>query len=75
MCIEMDINDWPYCITIENPDWYEAQLWCEATIGEFDRDWYKLGIDPAEYVIDGRTRSTWYFKREQDAVMFKLRWA
>ena len=67
-------KDWPYHITIENPDWYQAQLWCEAHIGEFDRDRYKLGIDPAEYVIDGRTRSTWYFRQHQHAVLFKLRW-
>ena len=68
-------KDWPYRVEICTSDWYPVQLWCEQIIGEFDQDWYKLGIDPAEYVIDGRTRSTWYFKREQDAVMFKLRWA
>lgn len=75
MRIEMVMNDWPYCITIENPDWYEVQLWCESTIGEFDRDWYKLGIDPAEYVIDGRTRTTWLFRKHEHAVLFKLKWA
>ena len=75
MCVEVDMmQDWPYHITIENPDWYSAQLWCEANIGEFDRDWYKLGIDPAEYVIDGRTRTTWYFRQHEHAVLFKLRW-
>ena len=70
----MDINDWPYRITIEYPDWYTVQLWCEATIGEFDRDWYKLGIDPAEYLVDGRTKTTWYFRKHEHAVMFMLRW-
>lgn len=75
MCIEMGMSEWPYHITIENPDWYEVQLWCEATIGEFDCDWYKLGIDPAEYVIDGRTRTTWLFRKHEHAVMFKLKWA
>jgi len=67
--------EWKYKITLETFDWYEIQCWCEANIGEFDKDWYKLGIDPVEYVVDGRTRTTWYFKQKNDAVMFKLRWS
>lgn len=67
--------DWKYHITIETPNWYDAVYWCESYIGKFDHDWYKLGIDPAEYVIDGRTRTTWYFKQEKHAMMFSLRWA
>ena len=47
--------EWKYHITIENPDWYTIQLWCEAVIGEFDQDWYKLGINPTQYIIDGLT--------------------
>lgn len=67
--------DWKYKITIESPEWYDAQQWCELYIGEFDKDWYKLGIDPAEYVLEGRTRTTWYFKQEKHAIDFSLRWA
>lgn len=68
-------KDWPYRITIEHPDWYAVQCWCEANLGGFDQRWYKLGIDPAEYVIDGRTRTTWYFKEEKDAAAFLLKWS
>ncbi len=67
-------TEWKYKVTIENPDWYEVQQWCEVYIGEFDKDWYKLGIDPAEWVIDGMTRTTWLFKQEKYASMFILRW-
>ncbi len=68
-------SDWKYRITLETSDWYDVQNWCEVYIGEFDKDWYKLGIDPAEYVIEGRTRTTWYFKQEKHAIEFSLRWA
>ncbi len=67
--------DWKYKITLERSDWIDIQYWCEAYIGEFDKDWYKLGIDPAEYVIEGRTRTTWLFKQERHAVEFSLRWS
>ena len=67
--------EWKYRITLETPEWYEIQEWCEVNIGEFDRDWYKLGIDPAEYIIEGRTRTTWYFKQEKHAIDFSLRWS
>jgi hypothetical protein len=67
--------EWKYHITVENPDWYTMQLWCQDVIGEFDQDWYKLGINPAQYVIDGVTQTTWYFKKEEHAILFKLIWA
>lgn len=66
--------EWKYHITLETPDWYLIQEWCQYYIGEFDKDWYKLGIDPAEYVNEGRTRTTWYFKEEKNAILFQLRW-
>ena len=68
------MDGWPYRITIYRSDWYEVQCWCEIYIGEFDRDWYKLGIDPAEYIVNGETRTTWYFRREDHAILFKLKW-
>jgi hypothetical protein len=67
--------EWKYHITIGNSDWYTIQLWCESVIGEFDQDWYKLGINPTQYIIDGLTQTTWYFKQEKHAILFKLRWA
>ena len=68
-------DDWPYQITIKTPDWYLAQQWCETNVGVFDQDWYKLGIDIADYFAHGKIRSTWLFRREQDAVAFALRWS
>ena len=67
--------EWKYHITIEEPDWVAAQEWCGRNIGEFDRDWYKLGIDPMDYLLSSVVRTTWYFKREQDVVNFSLRWS
>lgn len=67
--------EWKYKITLETIEWHEAEDWCKVYIGEFDKDWYKLGIDPAEYIIEGRTRTVWYFKSEADAIKFSLRWA
>jgi hypothetical protein len=66
--------EWKYHITIYEPDYDLVQRWCEAYIGEFDKDWYKLGIDPAEYILYGDSRTTWYFKDEKDVIHFKLRW-
>ena len=67
--------EWKYHITIEEPDWHAAQAWCEIYIGKFDDEWYKLGIDPMDYVLNSRARTTWYFKREEDIILFSLRWA
>lgn len=75
VCVEVVVSpEWKYHITIETPTWWEVEDWCKICIGEFDVNWYKLGIDPAEWVIDGRTRTTWYFKDEKHAILFKLRW-
>lgn len=65
--------EWKYHISIEHEDWYEVQLWCDEFIGKFDEDWYKLGIDPLAR-FNGNPQTTWYFKREQDIILFKLRW-
>ena len=67
--------EWKYKITIQNPDWHEIENWCLVYVGKFDQEWYKLGIDPAEFVIDGRTHTTWLFKKHEHATMFTLRWA
>jgi hypothetical protein len=67
--------EWQYHITIHNPDWITIEHWCDHYIGKFDQAWYKLGIDPAESVMTGEIRTTWYFKNEKDVILFKLRWA
>ena len=65
--------DLKYMIRIEC-DWYAAQEWCKENVGEFDVDWYKLGIDPAAYLMGDHT-TTWLFKDEEKMFLFALRWA
>ncbi len=73
----MDIMgpEWPYRVTLYRDDWDVVQDWCLNNLGEFDQAWYKLGIDPAEFIMYGDRRTVWYFKREADAMFFRLRWA
>ncbi len=66
-------SDWKYKITINEKDWEPVQKWCEIYIGEFNKEWYKMGIDIAQS-FDGDYRTTWLFKEEKDVIMFKLRW-
>lgn len=66
--------EWKYQIILKTPDWHDVQQWCESQFGEFDNRWYKSGIDPAEYIIEGAIKTVWYFKEEKDAVLFSLRW-
>lgn len=68
-------KDWPYRVEICTSDWYPVQLWCEQTIGEFDQDWYKLGVDLAEMLDNGLMRTVWLFRREDHAMLFRLRWS
>ena len=67
-------EQWPYlCYT--SHDWVEVCDWCAANIGDFDRDWYKLGEDIMAQGIYSDYKSTYLFKREQDVVLFRLRWS
>lgn len=64
-----------YKATTTAPYW-EVQEWCEQHVGEFNRDWYKLGIDPLISLNNGgRFESEWFFKDEQKMLMFILRWS
>ena len=65
--------EWQHCIILNRNDWPQIQDWCVTNIGEFDKDWYKLGIDPMVHII-GDQRTTWFFKRKQDAILFALKW-
>lgn len=67
--------DWNYHITLYRDDWPEIQRWCRDNIGEFNQDWYKLGIDPMSFFNDGSVQTTWYFKQEKHAVLFFLKWS
>jgi len=65
--------DWPHvCYT--SHDWLEVTEWCRQNIGEFDRDWYKLGEDIAAQSIYTDYKSTYMFRDERHAVLFRLRW-
>jgi hypothetical protein len=68
-------SDWKYHITVEYPDCDIIQLWCKTDIGEFGQDWCTLGIDITQYFITGIKQSTWYFKQEKHAILFKLKWS
>jgi hypothetical protein len=65
--------EWPY-ICYTSHDWLEVTEWCRANIGEFDRDWYKLGEDIAAQSIYTDYKSTYMFRDERHAVLFRLRW-
>jgi hypothetical protein len=50
-----------------------VQDWCEFNIGQFDQEWYKLGEDiMASMMTD--YKSTYMFRDERHAVLFRLRW-
>ena len=66
--------EWPHVCYTGSP-WPEVVAWCEQNIGKYDRDWFKLGEDPAAMSIYTDYKSTYLFRREQDAVLFKLRWS
>ena len=71
----MSMNpDWPYVCYTQH-DWPEVCAWCEQTIGEFDRDWYKLGEDIAAQSINPGYASTYLFRTEQHAMLFQLKWS
>jgi hypothetical protein len=65
--------DWPYVCYTSHP-YPEVQAWCAANIGEFDQEWYKLGEDIMASMIPDY-KSTYMFRDERHAVLFKLRWA
>ncbi len=72
--MQLPDTDWPYVCYTSHP-YPEVQDWCEQTIGRFDRDWYKLGEDIAAQSIMSDYKSTYLFRQEQHAVLFRLRWA
>ena len=67
--------EWKYKIVIYTEDWQSAETWCDEVFGDFGLRWYKLGIDPAQWFLEDDFETTWYFKNEADAMLFKLKWA
>jgi hypothetical protein len=65
--------DWPYVCYTSHP-YPEVCDWCQINIGEFDQEWYKLGEDIAAQSIMTDYKSTYMFRDERHAVLFKLRW-
>jgi hypothetical protein len=65
--------EWPYICYTSHP-YPEVQEWCEANIGQFDRDWYKLGEDIMAQSILTDYKSTYMFRDERHVVLFRLRW-
>jgi hypothetical protein len=53
----------------------EVADWCAVNIGDFDREWYKLGEDIAAQSIMSDYKSTYMFRDERDAMLFELRWS
>jgi len=57
-------------------DWTEVQQWCNDNIGVWNKTWYKLGMDPATLAFSYRGHvDTYFFKNEQDRILFILRWS
>ena len=65
--------EWPHVCYTSHP-WEEVVYWCKYNIGDYDKDWFKLGEDIAAQSINPDYKSTYLFRREQDAVLFRLRW-
>jgi len=65
--------EWPYICYTSHP-WPEVCDWCRANIGEFDQTLYKLGEDIAPQSIYTDYKSTYMFRDERHAVLFRLRW-
>jgi hypothetical protein len=65
---------WPYICYTSHP-YEEVCAWCEATIGVFDQEWYKLGEDFLAQSIYTDYKSTYMFRDERHAVLFELKWS
>ena len=52
-----------------------VENWCVAHIGDWDIEWAKLGDDITAMAIIPDYRSTYYFRTEQQRLMFELRWS
>jgi len=51
----------------------EVEAWCLANVGEWNEAWVRERHDIAAEVI-GYRKQKYFFKTEQDQLMFMLRW-
>ena len=49
--------------------------WLEENVGQFNEAWYRYGTDIASGVSGWEPYDYYRFRREQDAVLFRLRWS
>jgi hypothetical protein len=70
----MTLEDWPHRVIIFVPSWWEVEDWCRHNLGEWNKDWYKLGIDPLTAFTAVGMQSVWYFKDSKKALLFQLKW-
>ena len=69
----MDMNSELVYKAVIETNWIDAEQWCIQFVGEWNIDWYKLGIDPAATIF-GDNSTTWYFKDARKMAMFLLKW-
>ena len=53
----------------------EVEQWCQDQIGPWNEEWYKLGDDPAAQIFNPGYRSVYYFRTEEQALLFTLKWS
>ena len=61
---------WPHCVKLnveENSDsMYDLEIWLGETLGQFKNRWN---------CVYHHTRTDFYFRDQEDAMMFTLRWS
>ena len=65
---------WKYEVTLYYENVEQVEKWCNLHIGKYGIAWCKLGIDPAVYLMTGSYETVWLFKKQKDAIFFKLTW-
>ena len=55
--------------------WTECEPWCQVNVGVWNEDWWKDFPDIAMNITlgEGTRPDCYWFHREQDALMFRLR--
>lgn len=64
----------PYEATTHYP-YMQVIPWVEENCGTFDQDWYRYGTDIASRVTGREPQDYYRFRREQDAILFRLKWS
>jgi hypothetical protein len=64
-----------YTVTSRH-SWPDLELWCQFNIGEWNRDWYRVHADMAEYIEnENNVLETYHFRTSEQATLFALRWS